>query len=80
MAQPAQKGQVSSFQSPYGDGRFLTFHHQRERSSNENQVSIPLRRWPLSDELEDVFVPDNVDVAFQSPYGDGRFLTLDLSL
>ena len=39
-------------------------------------VSIPLRRWPLSDGPH--FPEPSTDrwvAGFQSPYGDGRFLT-----
>ncbi len=46
---PITASQWYWFQSPFGDGRFLTiFSSSYGSSCGRSPVSIPFRRWPLS--------------------------------
>ncbi len=62
------------FQSPFGDGRFPTFWFTKV-NRYVSAVSIPFRRWPLSNLRADEVTTLAWDMSFQSPFGDGRFLT-----
>ncbi len=67
---------ASSFQSPFGDGRFLTFEDGRVFDPTKARVSIPFRRWPLSNPERKSIDRLRRPRLFQSPFGDGRFLTV----
>ncbi len=57
------------FQSPFGDGRFLTvilsYAYRPDRLS---QVSIPFRRWPLSNYLSAFYLPTGGERTVSIPF------------